>query len=230
MRVTINPTLNLETMTWLPRPSYEYCGPVMLCKGDDTAQLAEQKQLTVTDQIMNMFQAQYNDQEGILNFLKTNLQPQVTNPKGMSDADLAAARTLSTDTVAQQTKNAQIAANAAAARTGGAALPSGVSTMIEASAAEQGAQQQAQQQNQITLANQQLKEQNYLAAISGLTGVSQVNPLSASSSVNQGFSNIAPLSESVTQANGPGVGQIIGGLVGGAANAFLGGFGKSVGA
>ena len=199
----------------------------MCLKGDQTAQNAETQQLGFTQQLMNLFQAQYGKQGAILDYLTKSLEPRIANPQGYTPAQLAAQRTGATDTIAQQTQNAEKAMNATAIRAGGAALPSGVSAQLESGAAVAGAEEQAQAQNQITQANANLQQQNYWNSIQALTGIPQINPLSGSSSVNQGFGNIAPLSQAVTQAQGPGIGQILGGIatgaLGAAGTAFGGG-------
>lgn len=217
MRVSVNPCLDMETFILSCERSYEYCGPIWGFKGDNTAQAAEVSQGAFNQQLMNIFTNQYGKQSSIINFLTGKMQPLINaGGQGYSPAALAAQRTSATDTIATQYKNAQAGVNAAAARTGGSALPSGVSTMIESSLAPQEAEAQSQAQNAITTNNANLKNENYWNAISVLNGQSAaLNPLGYSSGATAGTGAVANTSQAVTQANGPGVGQILGGIVSG---------------
>lgn len=224
MRITINPTLNLVSMDWEPGESYEYIGPFLMLKGDPVAKQAEQQQATFNSQLMNIFQQQYANQSDVLNYLKGKLQPQIdSGGQGFSPSALAAMRTSATDTISQSAQNAQAAANAAAVRSGGSALPSGVSAMIEGQVGQQQAQAQADAQNTITTNDAQLKNSNYWNAINVLSGnAAQLNPLGYASSATSGGGAVAGLSGAVTAANGPSIGQILGGVVGGVGSSLLG--------
>jgi hypothetical protein len=218
MRVVINPTLNLETMTWLPCVSYEYHGPVLLLKGDSTAQAAESTGAAFDQKLIDMFQAQYGKQQGIINYLQNLVTPIINKGgQGYTPEQLAAQRTAATDTISAQFRDAQAGVNAAAVRTGGSALPSGVSTMIESSLAPQEALAQSQAQEQITAANANLQQQNYWNAINVLNGQSaMLNPLGYASTETANAGTIAPLSNAVTSSQGPTALQVLGGLAGGA--------------
>lgn len=234
IRVTINPTLNMELMTWLPRPSYEYCGPILSFKGDPTAQAAETTQNNFDQQLMGIFNQQYGKQSQVFNFLTGQMQNMVmAGGQGYSPDAIAAMRTSATDTNSQQTQNAQQAyANDVSARSGGSKL-AGVSGAVgsgEAAIAASGAAQEANSQNAITLANEQLKQQNYWNATNVLSGQEAVaNPLGYSSGATGGTNAVSNASEAITAANGPSALQVIGGIAGGAAQGFAGGLGASAG-
>lgn len=222
----------MQTLTWLRRPKYNYNGVIVYFKGDPNAQAAEASTTKFDQMLMSTFQAQYGQQQGIINYLKNLVTPIINKGgQGASPAALAAERTSSTDTVTNQFKNAQVAANAAAVRTGGSELPSGVSTMIESSLAPAQAEAQAQGQNAITLADENLKQQNYWNAINVLNGQSAaLNPLGYAELPLSGGNTVANLSNANTSANGPTAGQILGGIAGGALGAagtiFGGSFAK----
>ena len=214
--------------------TYFYNGPVLAFKGDKTANAAEVAQNTFDQQLMSIFTQQYGKQTHLINYLTGKMQP-IVNANGQgygySPATLTSMRTNATDTIAQQFKNAQAGVNAAAVRTGGSALPSSVSTMIESSLAPAEAEAQSQAQNNITLANAQLENSNYWNAISVLNGqVPQFNPLGYSGNATSGGNTVANLSGAVTAANGPTIGQILGSVAGGALGAtgqiLSGGFAK----
>lgn len=219
----------MQTLKWLPRPKYNYSGVVFSFKGDSTAQAAEVSGAHFDELLMQTFQKQYGQQQGIINYLKQLMEPVTSKGgQGYSPADLAAQRTAAKDTIATEFKNAQAGVNAAAVRTGGADLPSSVSTLIESSLAPQQALAESQAENAITTANANLKQQNYWNAINVLNGQSAaLNPLGYAELPISGGNTVANLSNSVTAAKGPSVGQILGGLVGGAATSFLGGFGAN---
>lgn len=225
MRIVINPTLDMETLRWLPRPTYEYCGPIWGFKGDEQAQDAEKEQLGFMNQLMNVFQAQYGSQVNILNFLTKTLQPQITNPTGYQPQDLAAMRTAASDTASQEFAHArQAAANAVPG--GGSKLATAAGTTLQTQAAIDAAQAGAETQAQtnIDLANAQLREENRRFATSVLSGTAQqYNPLGYVSGETGVSGDISNLSGAVTAAKGPGVGQILGGALGGGLSAFAGG-------
>jgi hypothetical protein len=231
MRITINPTLNLETMEWLPSLSYEYCGPVLRFKGDDAAKSAEFAQLGFDKQLMDIFGQQYGKQSAIFDFLTGKMKSAVaTGGMGYRPDFLAAARTEASDVNAQQTKNAEQAfANSVAARSGGSKLAgvAGATAAGEATIGAAGAAQEATSQNAITMANENQRLQNYWNSVNVLTGQQAVaNPLGYSQGATSGTNAVANASEAVTAAQGPSAGQIIGGLVGGgisAAGTALGG-------
>jgi hypothetical protein len=90
----------------------------------------------------------------------------------------------------------------------------------------------ANAQNQITLQNENLKQQNYWAAINALSGnAAQVNPLGYSSASTGAANAVTGLSQANTAASGPTFGSILGGVAGGALSGAgqAGGFGKLFG-
>ena len=199
-------------------------------KGDNTAQSAEQSQAAFTQTLQQAFNSQFATQQATLGFLNNTLQNEVTNPTGYGATDLAAQRTSATDTIAAQAQNAQRATQGRAAMTGGANLPSGVNQQIAAEEQTAAGQAEAGAQNQITQNNANLKMQQQQAGLSGLSGVAQINnPNQYASSANQGSGEVAGLSQAVTQANGPGIGQTLAGVTTGIGGAVIGGAGKAGG-
>jgi hypothetical protein len=210
----------------------DYSGPWAFAKkGDETAKAAEQQQLAFSKQLVDIFGKQFAQQSGIFNFLKGKLQPMIDNPTGYSPEALAAMRTSSTENITAQTDNAQRALQAQQFALGGRDLPSGVNEMQFGGLKAMEAGKIADTQNQITLANENLKQQNYWNAMNALNGQeAMLNPLGYAGTANQGFGNVADLSQAVTAANGPGIGGILGGVVGGATSGFFtGGFNKLFG-
>jgi len=212
--------------------SFDYDGPVALCKGDNTAKAAEQQQLAFNTQLMSVFQQQFGKQSAVFDYLKSKMQPMIDNPTGLSAEGLAAARTSNTDQLSSAYQNAQRALNAKMSASGESTLPSGVGAQLNEALLNAEAADKATGQNQITMQNEQLKQQNYWNAVNALNGVAaQENPLGYANSATAGSGAVANLSQAVTAANGPGWGQILGGAVGGVVGAAgsAGGFGKLFG-
>jgi len=212
---------------------YRYSdGEVLQLKGDNTATAAETAQAGFDQTLMGLFQSQYGQQQNLISYLTNQMKPIIAaGGIGMTPAALAASRTSATDTVAANTQNAVKAANVAAAKYGGDAMPSGVGAEIIGNAEVQGAEQQAQAQNEITLANQQLKNTNLWNAYSILNGQQPIlSPLGYGEEATSGTNAVANTSQAITAANGPTFGQVLGGIVGGGLGAlgqvFTGSFAK----
>lgn len=149
----------------------------MCSSANPTEEALQQSQAAFTNTLQSSFSTAFAANQAILGTLSASLKAAIANPQGFSPAALAAARTNSTDTVAQQTQAAQVAANSYLSAHGGADLGSGVGAQITGQVQGQGMQEQSTTQNAITLANEQQRQQNYWNAISGLTQVGQAyNP------------------------------------------------------
>lgn len=212
--------------------SFNYDGPIALCKGDSTAKKAEQQQAAFNTQLMSVFQQQFATQKNTLDYLKAKMQPMIDNPTGLSAEGLAAARTANTDQYSAAYQNAQQALNRKMVTAGESELPSGVGAQLNAALFNAEAADKATGQNQITMQNEQLKQQNYWNAVNALSGVAtQNNPLGYANSATAGSGAVANLSQAVTAANGPGWGSIVGGIAGGALQGAgqAGGFSKLFG-
>lgn len=232
MFITTKAVFSLETGALISRIGHEYNGPIALCKGDSTAKAAEQQQLQFDSQLMAIFQQQFGKQSQVFDYLKSKMQPMIEKPTGLSAEGLAAARTSATDQLSQEYQNAQRALNAKMASSGESTLPSGVGAQLNEVLLNAEAADKATAQNQITMQNEQLKQNNYWNAVNALNGVgAQFNPLGYANSATSGSGAVAGLSNAVTAANGPGIGQILGGAVGGVVSAAgtAGGFGKLFG-
>lgn len=186
-------------------------------KGDSTAKQGEQSQLAFSQQLQQAFQAQFGQNRSVLNFLNGKLTAAINNPQGMSPEALAAARTNAAQTTAEDYAHAQQAVNGQIAARGGSTLPSGVAAQIQGQLAQGAANENTQGQNQITLANEQMRQQNYWNAVSGLSGVAQgYNPNGYAGEANSGASTVASLSQANSAAENAGAfNQFMGGLGGG---------------
>lgn len=208
-------------------------GEWILAKGDPVAKQEEAAQAQFSQSLMQIFQAQYAKQSDTLSYLQGKMQPIIdAGGTGYSDSALAAMRTSATDTNARQFTNAQQALqNKIVQMSGGSKLAgtSGADVEAQAQLANAGAQTEAASQNQITLNNENLKQQNYWNAINVLTGTSaQFNPLGYSSSATSGSNSVADLSQAVTASEQSQLMGALGGITGGLATGWASGGFKGV--
>jgi len=175
--------------------------PVSGAKGDQTVKNQENAQASFNNTLREAFTAQFGAQKGVLDFLSAKLRASVDNPQGMSPEALHAARTRATQQTATDYTSAARAVQGQIAARGGSTLPSGVEAQIQGGLAAAGANEQATAQNDITLANEQLRQQNYWKSVEGLTGVAQIqNPTGYAGSANEGTSLIGGLSSAYQQS------------------------------
>lgn len=227
LQMTDDPTVYLP----VEAVSFDYSGPIALCKGDPTAQAAEQSQSSFDNTLQQIFQQQYQSQTSQLNYLKQQLQPQIANGgQGYTPAQLASLRTSASDTNATQYQNAQTALNnQVSQQSGGSKLVgvSGATTEADAGLLNAEAQQEASSQNQITQQNAQLQQANYWNSINALNGVAaQANPLGYANSATSGSGAVAGLSTANTAANQSQLLGALGGAASGAGSALGGWFAK----
>lgn len=223
-----NWTSTTIVMDWngaiLHREGYFWAGPVAHCKGDETAKAAEKQQLAFNTQLMSIFQQQYKDQKGVLDFLKGKLQPMIDHPTGYSPEAEAAMRTSADDTISTGYQNAQKALQNKEFSQGGRDLPSGVNSQLDAALLNSEAGDKASAQNTITLNNENLKQSNLWNAMNVLSGnvASQFNPLGYASTATQGGNTVANLSQAYSTSQSAGFWNTLG-------NSFAGALGKTLG-
>lgn len=188
-------------------------GPSQATKDQQQVTLQASKQeLQFQSQLMSLFQQQFADQKGVLDFLQGTLKPVIADAeagKGFSTDEEAAMRTSATDAVSSQFQNAQQALNQELRSSGNANVPSGVTAGADTALLTEEAKTQAGTQNQITVAKAQQARSNLFNAVNALNGVAaQVNPLGYGSEASGAGGTIAGLSgaqsslqNAITQAN-----------------------------
>ena len=216
MRVYTRIVIDMESLVILEADSYEYTGPIALCKGDSTASNEEQSQANFSQTLQNAFNTNNAAQQNQLNFLNNKMQSAINNPQGYSAQTLASMRAQANDQVSAQDQNVQRSVNNAEMTKGGAsALPSGVSSQIGASIASQAAQAGNNAQQNITEQNANLQNQNQWNAVKAEEGVAGMeNPEGMAGEDNGAANSISGLSQAVTQSDGPTFGSILGGIAG----------------
>lgn len=193
-------------------------------KGDQIAKQAEVQQMQFQGQLMQIFQQQFGQQSDMLNFLKTNLEPQITKPTGYSDEAKAAMRASATDNISGQYDNATKALQNVQFARGGRDLPSGVDEMQAGALKGAQAKDTADALNTITLNDENLKQNNYWNAMNVLSGnvASQYNPLGYSSSATNAGNSVAGLSQAYTASKQSQLLGALGGIAGGVGTALAG--------
>jgi hypothetical protein len=208
--------IDMATLAVIESDGFEYTGPIALCKGDNTASAEETSQQNFSTQLQQAFQTNNANQQNQLNFLNSKMQSAINNPQGYGASTLASMRAQANDQVASQDQNVQRSVNNSMATKGGAeALPSGVGAQIDASIASQAAQAGNRAQQDITVQNANLENQNQWNAVKAEEGVAGMeNPEGMAGENNTAASTVGSLSNAVTQSQGPSVGSILGGVVG----------------
>jgi hypothetical protein len=143
----------------------------MCSSADPTEKGIEQSQAAMTSTLQDAFKSTFANNQQILGTLSATLEKAIADPQGFTPAEMTALRTNATDTVAGQTADAERSVAAYGATHGGANLGSGVQAQISGEVVSGGSRQLSSEQNQITVADAQQKQQNYWNAISGLTNV-----------------------------------------------------------
>jgi hypothetical protein len=191
----------------------------MCSGGDRTLRAGESAQNQFNSTLTNAFNAQFGNQQNVLNFLTNKLQATVNNPQGFSPEALAAARSSAIENTAGNYANAARTVNNQIAARGGSALPSGVNAQIQGELAAGAANQESQNLNQINLANEQQRQNNYWNAVQGLSGTANMyNPNGIAGEVNAGTNALTNIGQAFNATTQQGFGAT-----------FLHGFGSALG-
>jgi len=178
VRVTINPTLDMETLTWVSNDGvYEYHGHV-------TRYCSSGGQIAATDEALQASQAAFNntmvaqagatfaEQQGVLGRETARLNAIMANPMGYTPTQLHNAVTGINENTAAAAKNAIGKAAAFSAAHGGADIGGGTIGAVAGDIASQAAQAKSSQLASLSQQDQELKQQNFWKAMSGLGAVS----------------------------------------------------------
>jgi hypothetical protein len=198
MFITTRKTISIITGEVLELRGYLYYGPVSLAcsSGDSTVSATESSQAALNTELSGYMKTAFAQNQSVYKMLTPLLEKQVTNPQGMTQQAMAAARTGATDTTALEFENASRNANAVAAAHGGGALPSGVAAQVSGDISASAAAQDSAEQNQITLQNATIQNQNYWNAISGLGNITaQNNPTNYANAATNAGNSVASLGQ-----------------------------------
>lgn len=159
-----------------------------------------QSQINFDKTLQGLFQQQFAQQKGVLDYLQNTAKPIVERSlagQGFTPEALTAMRTSATDDLSQQYQNAQAALNQTLKTSGDANVPSGVTVGANASLLNQEAIAKAGAQRDITVQNAGFANSNLWNAMSVLSGnAAQINPLGYASSATGGSGAVAGLGES----------------------------------
>lgn len=172
----------------------------MCSSADPTQEALRDSQAAFTNTLQASFKTAFANNQAILGNLSKILTKAIADPQGYSPAEIAALRTGATDTTARTVANATKAAGEYSATHGGANLGSGVQAQIEGGIQSGGQQQLSAEQNQITIADAERKQQNYWNAIGGLTQVGAAYNPTGYASVETGSANATSTASQVVDA------------------------------
>lgn len=174
-------------------------------KGDGTVKKEEGAQFNFNNTLQQAFGSQFGRQSATFSSLTSQMQNNMLNPQGFGATGLAALRTGATENAAKATANAQQATNLGIAAKGGSALPSGVNAQLTAQNNVAGGALDANSQNQISVADQELKNQNYWKSADELNNVASMeNPNAYAGSANGGSGALAGLSDAYSNSQNAG--------------------------
>jgi len=192
-------------------------------KGDSTLKDQEKSQSNFTNTLRNAFSAQFGKFGSTLDFLNSKLTAMIEHPTGYSPEALAAMRTQATEGTARSFGQAEQALHASEAARGGSQLPSGVDAQLEAANANAGAATNEASQQQITLGNEQLKQENYNRAIAALSGVAQTeNPNGLAAAETGAAESVGTLGTAYKNTQSSQLLSALGGVVGGGLSSAVG--------
>jgi hypothetical protein len=219
MKITTKAVLDMETLEWVSKESYEYIGPVDLCCGPTSG---ETQAATAQNIFANTLQQDTNSrfagQTASINQINSILQGVEAGKflPGYSSATLAALNTGALDTTAANYKNAMIAAqNANAGRGGDTGLQPGTVSQEAATIASNAAGQLSSEQQQIALANQQQAVENTKLALGGFGTEAQLqSPDQLASETNRGLAQSFADQNTIAQQQAQEQADIAGGIAG----------------
>jgi hypothetical protein len=234
MRITVNPVLDMETLTWVANDGvYDYTGPILLFGGKSAEAKANEAAQQAFYAATTAQQATtFSEQQDLYNSVKAVTAPIIAagpNQYGYSPAEDALLRSTIEDTASQATANAitgtQLREKQA---TGGTdVLGTGGSAQLEATANILGEQSKAKQIAQEKLSGYaagNLNYENALNALSGVTG-SPTAYTSAASGVGQAATGAIQLADSERSTL---LSSLLGGAIKGVTEGATGGLGTAV--
>ena len=192
----------------------------MCSSGSGTTQDAERSQAAFTKTLQGAFTSQFGANTRLTSLINGQMWNVINRGgTGYAPAALAALRANATDTISGDFQHAQQALQEHEAQTGGQDLPSGVNAQLDAGLYAREAEAQASAANNITLENENLRQQNFWRAIGTLSGTNDKrDPAAFAGAANGAAGAEATLSGANTRANDSGMG-----------GAFSQYFGKSLG-
>lgn len=194
----------------------------MCSSGSGTTQDAERSQAVFTKTLQGAFTSQFGANTRLTSLINGQMWNVINKGgTGYAPAALAALRANAADAISGDFQHAQQALQEHEAQTGGQDLPSGVNAQLDAGLYAREAEAQASAANNITLENENLRQQNYWRAIGTLSGSVRnpsTSPTAFAEAANGASGAEAALSGANTRANDSGMG-----------GAFSEQFGKSLG-
>jgi hypothetical protein len=144
--------------------------PCPMNKESSEEKAAQQQQMQFSQQLMQVFNTQFGEQQSILGMLTPQLESMATNPQGFGAIEYAALQSQIVNDVGSQYSSAAKSAAREFATTDEAGLPSGAEQEIQANLTGAAAGEVASQSTGLAVANQQLKQEQQQFALGALSG------------------------------------------------------------
>lgn len=162
--------MDLRELNW-GGPGYAAYEVVMKVSGKENSTYSMMS--NESQYLMNMMQTQFQEQQGVFNWLVNPLKQMIINPQGFGSKALADMRSYSIGTIGQQLENQQRSLQQNFASQNMAGLGSGVQVGAMAQLGSQAASQEATALQQIQIANAQAQLQQQQFGVQSLMGVGQ---------------------------------------------------------
>ena len=174
MRITINPTLNMETLQWEPAVAYEYCGPVVsFCSSGGevgaTDEALQQSQAAMTNTLNSDYSTTFAEQQQVAKQQMAIANNLIANPMGYSPQFMAKETTAINEGTAEGARQAIGSAATFAATHGGAAdVGGGGAAQLVGQIGSSAAASKASQLSALATSNAQTKLDSFYKGIGEL--------------------------------------------------------------
>src|ERR1700730_3863751 len=174
MRITINPTLDMETLQWVSNDGvYEYFGTLdLFCSSggsvatDDKA--LQDAQLAQANALNSDYKLTFAENQNVVQNQMAKANALMSNPMGLSPQSLHASTTAINENTARATSQAIGAAAARGAQTGSSDIAGGGTAQLVAQIESAGAQSKSAQLSDLQQRNEAAKRESFMAGLSEL--------------------------------------------------------------
>jgi len=175
VRVHYRTVICIATGEILEDHFYEYSGPVAECKVTDAEKAAQAQSRQESVYLQTMMQTQFGEQQDLLkNVLLPQLTQMANNPEGFGAKALSAMQSQLINTVGSQVSSQEKSIQNQFSTENLAGLGSGVQEAIQANLGASAAGAEATGLQNISIANEQLKNQQQEFGLGGLASATQL--------------------------------------------------------
>lgn len=223
--------ISIKTGRVLSRVTEPYDGPWVLCKESEAQKNAQAQQNAFNQQLLDIYKVQFAESQDILKVLTPQLEGMAANPQGFGVDEYHALQAKIVNDVGAQYSAAAKQNALEFATTNEAGLPSGVELSIDAATRAAAASTVASESTSLTIANEELRQQNQKFAISGLESEAGLVGQETTATGSQAGSGLQQQFQNATQVYNQGSTwkNILNGVVGAGVGFLTGGLSNIVG-